>query len=262
MHKFCTKGTVRIKLPHLTATVMKKSIYAIIGLKQFIICLSAIIAAASIVVGIDIYHLKSSAQADIRSDPPLIIIDAGHGGEDGGTVSSSGIIEKDINLAISLKISQILKLYGFDTRMIRSDDRLIYDSDCKSVREKKVSDIHNRMDIVNSYPDSVFLSIHQNHFDQSKYCGAQVFYSKNNPASKEIAECIQTSIVSKLQPENTRLVKPSGSEIYLLYHAKSPAVMVECGFLSNGAEAQLLNDDEYQTKMAVAIIQGILTYLK
>lgn len=241
---------------------MKKSIYAIIGLKQFIICLSAIIAAAAIVFGLDIYHLKSSAQADMKREPPLIIIDAGHGGEDGGTVSSSGIVEKDINLNVSLKIHQILKLYGFETLMIRSEDKLIYDSDCKTVRQKKVSDIHNRMNIVNKYPDSIFLSIHQNHFDQSKYCGAQVFYSKNNPASMEIAECIQSSIISKLQPENSRQVKPCGSEIYLLYHAKSPAVMVECGFLSNGAEAQLLNDDEYQTKMAAAIIQGILTYLK
>ncbi|MGN1443004.1 MAG: N-acetylmuramoyl-L-alanine amidase [Acutalibacteraceae bacterium] len=241
---------------------MKKTIYATIGLKQLIICFSAIIVAAATVFCLNIYQMRSSAQNEMKNETPLIIIDAGHGGEDGGTVSSSGIVEKDINLNISRKICEILNLYGFDTLMIRSDDKLIYDSDCKTVREKKVSDIHNRMNIVNQYPDSIFLSIHQNHFDQSKYCGAQVFYSKNNEASKEIAECIQSSIVSKLQPENTRLIKPSGSEIYLLYHAKSPAVMVECGFLSNGAEAQLLNDDEYQTKMAAAIIQGIFAYLE
>lgn len=241
---------------------MKKSIYATIRFKQVILCFSAVIAAVAIVFGLDIYHLKSSAQTNLKNEKPVIIIDAGHGGEDGGTVSSSGIIEKDINLNIALKICRILDLYGFETVMIRSDDRLIYDSDCSSIREKKVSDIHNRMSVVERYPNSIFLSIHQNHFDQSKYCGAQVFYSKNNAASKIIAECIQSSIVSKLQPENTRLVKPSGSEIYLLYHAKSPAVMVECGFLSNGAEAQLLNDNEYQTKMAVAIIQGVFTYLE
>lgn len=243
-------------------TVMKKSIYATIGLKQLIICFSAIVTAVATVFCLDVYRLRSCAQNDVKAETPLIIIDAGHGGEDGGTVSSSGIVEKDINLNISLKICRILDLYGFDTLMIRNDDKLIYDSDCKTVREKKVSDIHNRMNIINQYPHSIFLSIHQNHFDQSKYCGAQVFYSKNNDASKEIAECIQSSIVSKLQPENTRLIKPSGSEIYLLYHAQSPAVMVECGFLSNGAEAQLLNDDEYQTKMAAAIIQGIFTYLE
>lgn len=240
---------------------MKKSVYALISIKQLFICLSAIIAAVAIVFGLDIYHLKTKAQENERKELPLIIIDPGHGGEDGGTVSSSGIVEKDINLSISLKIDNLLKLYGFETLMTRNDDRLIYDNDCKTTREKKVSDIHNRMSIAEKHPDSIFLSIHQNHFDQSKYYGAQVFYSKNNPESQIIAECIQSSIASKLQPENTRLIKPSGTEIYLLYHAKSPAIMVECGFLSNGAEAQLLNDDEYQTKISAAIVQGILTYL-
>ena len=129
------------------------------------------------------------------------------------------------------------------------------------MREKKVSDIRNRMNIMLKYPNSIFLSIHQNHFSQSKYHGAQVFYSKNDPQSKVIAEYIQNAIVEKLQNENTRKIKPSGTEIYLLYHAKSPAVMVECGFLSNGGEAQLLNDEQYQKKMAVAIVDGVIKYL-
>lgn len=240
---------------------MKKSVYAIVSLKQFIVCVVAVLATIAIVFGLDIYHLRTSAQENEKKTMPLIIIDAGHGGEDGGTQSSSGIIEKDINLSISKKIENIFTLYGFDTLMIRSVDKLIYNEDCTTVREKKVSDIHNRMRILEQHPDSIFLSIHQNHFDQSKYSGAQVFYSKNNPESQIIAECIQSTVISNLQHENTRAVKPSGTEIYLLYHAKSPAVMVECGFLSNGAEAQLLNDDEYQTKMSVAIVQGVLTYL-
>lgn len=240
---------------------MKKSIYALISLKQFLACVVAIAATIAIVFGIDVYYLRTSAQESEQENLPLIIIDAGHGGEDGGTQSSSGIVEKDINLSISKKIEKILTLYGFDTLMIRTEDSLIYDKDCKTIREKKVSDIHNRMKILEQHPDSIFLSIHQNHFDQSKYSGAQVFYSKNNPESQIIAECIQSTIISNLQHENKRTVKPSGTEIYLLYHAKSPAVMVECGFLSNGAEAQLLNDDEYQTKMSAAVVQGVLTYL-
>lgn len=240
---------------------MKKSIYALISLKQFLACVVAIASTIAIVFGIDVYYLRTSAQESEQENLPLIIIDAGHGGEDGGTQSSSGIVEKDINLSISKKIEKILTLYGFETLMIRTEDSLIYDKDCKTIREKKVSDIHNRMKILEQHPDSIFLSIHQNHFDQSKYSGAQVFYSKNNPESQIIAECIQATIISNLQHENTRAVKPSGTEIYLLYHVKSPAVMVECGFLSNGAEAQLLNDDEYQTKMSVAVVQGVLTYL-
>lgn len=242
---------------------MKKTIYVSIRLKQLLICLTAIMTVITVVFGLDIYHLKTNAQANASQikDVPLIIIDPGHGGEDGGTSSSSGIIEKDINLSISLKIEKLLSLYGFETVMTREEDKLIYDSECKTIREKKVSDIHNRMSILEKNPDSIFLSIHQNHFNKSKYCGAQVFYSKNNPESQIIAECIQASVITNLQPENTRLIKPCGTEIYLLYHAKSPAVMVECGFLSNGAEAQLLNDDEYQTKMCASIVHGLLTYL-
>ena len=240
---------------------MKKTVYALISFKQVLICLTAVAAAVAVVFSLDVYHLKTKAGEAEKIRTPLIIIDAGHGGQDGGTVSSSGIVEKDINLSIALKIENLLKLYGIETLMTRNDDSLIYDGDCKTMREKKVSDIHNRMSMIEKHPDSVFLSIHQNHFDESKYCGTQVFYSKNNPESQILAECIQASVISKLQPENTRLIKPSGTEIYLLYHAKSPAVMVECGFLSNGAEAQLLNDDEYQTKMSVAVVQGIFTYL-
>ena len=240
---------------------MKKAVYALISFKQVLICLTAVAAAVAVVFSLDVYHLKTKAEEAEKKRTPLIIIDAGHGGQDGGTVSSSGIVEKDINLSIALKIENLLKLYGFETLMTRNDDSLIYDGDCKTMREKKVSDIHNRMSMIEKYPDSIFLSIHQNHFDESKYSGTQVFYSKNNPESQILAECIQASVISKLQPENTRLIKPSGTEIYLLYHAKSPAVMVECGFLSNGAEAQLLNDDEYQTKMSVAVVQGIFTYL-
>ena len=107
----------------------------------------------------------------------------------------------------------------------------------------------------------MILSIHQNHFSESKYYGAQVFYSKNNPESEIIAENIQKSIVALLQPENERRIKPSGTEIYLLYHATTPSVMVECGFLSNGGEAQLLNDENYQKKMSLAIADGIIKYL-
>ena len=160
-----------------------------------------------------------------------------------------------------MKLKAVFESLGFETVTVRETDCLIYDSGCNAMREKKVSDIRNRMNIMLKYPDSIFLSIHQNHFDQSKYHGAQVFYSKNDQQSKIIAECIQSSIVEKLQNENTRKIKPSGTEIYLLYHAKTPAVMVECGFLSNPGEAQLLNDERYQKKMAVSIADGVLKYL-
>ncbi len=240
---------------------MKKSLYMAISAKQFIISAVAIITAVAFVFGLDLFYLKSNTATAESIDVPVVIIDAGHGGEDGGTSSSSGIIEKNINLNISLKIEALLNSLGFRTIMVRDGDYLIYDSLCKTIREKKVSDIHNRMSIIEANPNSIFLSIHQNHYSESKYNGAQVFYSTGNEQSEAIAESLQKSITEKLQPENTRKIKPSGTEIYLLYHAKTPAVMVECGFLSNSGEAQLLNDNEYQTKMAMAIADGIINYL-
>lgn len=189
-----------------------------------------------------------------------IIVDAGHGGEDGGTQSSAGVLEKDINLAISFKIGTILKLMGYTVVYTRSEDKLQYGADAIKQRQKKVSDIHYRMNIMESYPDAIFLSIHQNYYTESKYYGAQVFYSKNNDASKEIAESIQITIRELLQNDNSRQIKPSGTDVYLLYNTKSPAVMVECGFMSNPGEALLLSDSEYQKKISLAIVAGLEKY--
>lgn len=239
---------------------MKKLLYRTVSAKTFVFLFFALIAVCALVFGGGAFAQKTSAEAQKR-DPPVIVIDAGHGGEDGGASSSSGIIEKDINLSISMKVKSLLDTIGFKTVSVRSDDRLIYDSSCKTMREKKVCDIHKRLDIMNSYPGCIFLSIHQNHFSQSKYTGAQVFYSKNTPESALLAECIQNSFAQNLQKENTRKIKPSGTEIYLLYHAKETAVMVECGFLSNGGEAELLNDNDYQTKTALTIVSGLMQYL-
>lgn len=239
---------------------MRKSVYGIINAKQFIFLFFAIVISAVMIFGIDIVYSKAKSESE-KSSLPVIIIDAGHGGEDGGTQSSSGILEKDINLSISLKLKAVLESLGFKTIAVRESDCLIYDSGCTAMREKKVSDIRKRLSLMTKYPSAVFLSIHQNHFQQSKYHGAQVFYSKNHPQSKTLAEFIQNSVVEKLQNENTRKIKPSGTEIFLLHHATTPAVMVECGFLSNSGEALLLSDEQYQKKMAVAIADGVIKYL-
>ena len=193
---------------------------------------------------------------------PLIIVDPGHGGEDGGTSSADGVNEKDINLAISDKLDVLLILCGYDTIMTRTEDKLIYDGSPSAMKAKKTADIRNRMAIIESNPESIFLSIHQNYFTESKYSGAQVFYSPNDAESQVIAECIQSSIRGKIQNDNERKIKKSGKEIYLLYHAKTPAVMVECGFMSNYEEARLLGDEEYQIKMSLAIIGGLNDYFK
>lgn len=189
-----------------------------------------------------------------------VIIDAGHGGVDGGTSADDGTLEKDLNLQIALKLNEMLNSFGVKTVLIRDTDISVHDETAKTIRQKKVSDLKNRLDVINNTEDSVFVSIHQNHFGESKYNGTQIFYSKNNPDSQKLADCIRMPVVSYLQPENTREIKQSGTEIYLLYHSQIPSVMVECGFLSNAEETAKLKDEKYQQQLAFIISLGITDY--
>lgn len=189
-----------------------------------------------------------------------VIIDAGHGGVDGGTSADDGTVEKDLNLPIALKLNEMLNSFGIKTVLIRDCDKSIHDDSAKTIRQKKVSDLKNRLEIINNNEDAVFVSIHQNHFGESKYNGTQIFYSKNNPDSQRLADCIRMPVVSYLQPDNTREIKQSGTEIYLLHHSQIPSVMVECGFLSNPDETSRLKDENYQRKLAFIISLGIADY--
>lgn len=190
-----------------------------------------------------------------------VVVDAGHGGVDGGTQSADGTLEKDLNLSIALKVNECLKAFGIKTVMTRTEDLSIHSPNADTIRAKKISDIKNRLEIINKTDDCVFVSIHQNYFSQPKYYGAQVFYSPNNPQSATLAECVRASVCDNLQPDNDRELKQSGTEIYLLYHSSVPSVMVECGFLSNEAEANKLKDEDYQNKLAYFIALGIADYL-
>ena len=192
---------------------------------------------------------------------PVIIIDAGHGGMDGGAVGCDGTIEKTINLEISKKLEQLCRLFGYEVIMTRENDDAICDKNCKTIRQKKVSDIKNRFKIIEENPDALFVSIHQNNYQSSKYYGAQTFYSPNSKSSMVLAESIQQSIATNLQTDNTRQIKKSGTQIYLLYHAQTTAVMVECGFMSNKTEMEKLKDEEYQKELAFAILMGINDYI-
>lgn len=208
--------------------------------------------------------MANSSADGVMTKPVLkqtVIIDAGHGGDDGGAIGIDGTVEKDINLDIALKLEKLLKFYGFDVIMTRTEDIMTCDDGLDSLRKRKVSDIHNRFDVLEKNPDAVFISIHQNKFEDNSQHGTQVFYSGNNDESKLLAESIQNSIVSVLQPDNSRVVKKSGSGIYLLYHAKLPAVLVECGFISNPAEVKKLNDENYRMKIAILIADGLIKYL-
>ncbi len=201
------------------------------------------------------------AAAEASAPPVEIVIDAGHGGEDSGAVAN-GILEKDINLDIALDLRDILTACGCRVIMTRTEDRAIYDSSASTLREKKVSDLRNRTALVNDGENRILVSIHQNKFEQSRYSGTQIFYSANDPRSFRLAESLRSSVTGMLQPENRRELKPADDNIYILKNAKVPAVIAECGFISNPEEAEKLSDPEYRRKMAFAIACGVLDYLK
>jgi N-acetylmuramoyl-L-alanine amidase len=188
-----------------------------------------------------------------------IIIDAGHGGEDGGAVANDGTLEKNLNLDISLKLNDIMSVLGYKTTLIRNTDTDLHTSG-DTIRERKVSDIRNRYEIMNKSGNSLYISIHQNKFSDSSVNGAQTFYSPNNDESKLLADFIQKSIASQLQMGNNRVIKKSGTDIFLLYNATKPTVMIECGFISNASDLNNLKNTKYQNEMALSIAIGILNY--
>lgn len=200
--------------------------------------------------------------ADFFEKKGTVVIDAGHGGEDGGAVAGNGTMEKDINLAIALELANHLKQNNFDVILTRDGDYSIGDSNLSTIAERKRSDMKKRLQIVQEAGECVFISIHQNHFTESKYYGAQMFYSKNREESAVLAEAIRANIVSSLQPENTRENKEADSNIFLLDNCEMPAVLVECGFLSNPEESKKLCTESYQKDMAAAIYNGLIDYLE
>ena len=191
-----------------------------------------------------------------------VIIDAGHGGEDGGTSSASGLIEKDINLDIANILYDMLKANGIDVIMTRVDDRLLYDRTVDFKGRKKKLDLAARLNIAESTPDAVFVSIHMNSYPNPKYSGLQVWYSTNNPDSKVLADTIRSTNAQLLQPNNKRATTAAGSSIFILNNAHCPAVLVECGFLSNAEEAELFESDEYKQKVALVIFCSVSEFLR
>lgn len=188
-----------------------------------------------------------------------IIIDAGHGGEDGGAVSNNGISEAKINLKIALKLQQLLEQSGSNVVLTRSDDNAIYDVDKKTLREKKNSDIRNRVKIGNNSSADIFVSIHLNKIPENQYYGWQTFFKDGNEDGKRLATCIQNNLNETMQKENKRTPLKINN-VYIIKHVEIPTVIVECGFLSNSEEEKQLQQEEYQTKLAWGIYNGIMEY--
>ena len=205
----------------------------------------------------------TNAPADERATAfSVVVIDAGHGGEDGGASSAAGLLEKDVNLSVSFALRDLFEAAGIPVVMTRTEDRLLYDRNVDFKGRKKTLDLAARRIMAEKVAaevggDSLFISIHMNAFPAPQYSGMQVWYGTGSTASAEVAGAIQAASVA-IMPSNHRKIKAAGSSIYLLDRIKSPAVLVECGFLSNPAEAERLANEAYQRAVAAVIFAGVV----
>lgn len=226
------------------------------------ICLAGAMIGVIILLALALGRLNSLMEPAmnrvVAQRPGPLILDAGHGGEDGGAVSITGVPESQINLAIVLDMRDILGLYGVDPVVLREEDISLHDGDASTLREKKASDLKNRVAIVEGVEGGTLISIHQNTYTSSRYRGAQTFYAPTE-GSQPLAEHIQTAVRTGLQPDNERAVKQIPDTVYLMNHISCPAILVECGFLTNPEEEALLRDEDYQRQMAAVLAGAWLT---
>ena len=220
-----------------------------------------------VLLGIFTFMLQSVDLAETETVPTVtlpvsgktIVVDAGHGVPDEGAESSQGTTEAETNLAIALKLQNLLETSGCTVLLTRSDENAIYDIDSKTLRQKKISDIHNRVKIGNESQADIFVSIHLNKIPQQQYSGWQCFYKEGNEQGQKLAVSIQENLNNAIQKENNR-VAHTIDNVYIIKHIEIPTTIVECGFLSNPEEEQQLLKDEYQNKLAWGIYNGIINY--
>ena len=222
------------------------------------------VVIATIITTISILKVREVSEEAISYMPitnRTIVLDAGHGGIDSGTSSDDKtIFEKDINLAITLKLKELIESSGGMVILTRDDDSSLYEENGnKTTRQKYNENLKNRKKIADESNADMLISIHLNYFTQSKYYGAQTFYPESNKDGKALASCIQNEFKRVVDNSNNRVIKPR-NDLYLLKDCKIPSALIECGFLSNEKEAKLLNDEEYQEKIAWAIYSGIQKY--
>ena len=201
-------------------------------------------------------YMNANAAPD---EQRLVILDAGHGGEDCGAVGVDGTYEKDLNMQIALEVGAALGEKGYTVIYTRTEDKLLYTEEENIKGIRKISDLKNRCKIANEYPGALFVSIHMNSYSGAKYSGLQVYYSEGDDASRTLAGKIQASVRALVQNENKRTTK-SGKGIYVLENTEPVSVLVECGFLTNPEECKKLSEKEYQKQLSSAIVCGIIEY--
>ena len=227
-----------------------------------ILLVSTILIACSIGVVTQLFqdelYLES---ADAIPYDKIIILDAGHGGEDPGAIGVTGVYEKDLNLQLVQEIGKALEEKGYIVVYTRTNDRLLYNEDQNIKGIRKISDLKNRCQAANKYPDSILVSIHMNSFGDGKYSGLQVYYSPGDNDSRLLADKIQSSVKESLQKDNNRVIK-QGDGMYLLENTEPTAVLIECGFLTNKTECEKLSQKEYQKELSFSIVCGIIEYVE
>ena len=216
-----------------------------------------VVALLALVMG-RLNHMLEPAMNRVTAQQPALVLDAGHGGEDGGAVSLTGVPESQINLAIVLDMRDILGLYGVEPLLLREEDISLHTGDANTLREKKRSDLKNRTAAIEAVEGGTLISIHQNTYPGSRYHGTHVFYAPTD-GSQALADHVQNSIKTALQPDNERAVKQIPDTVYIMNHITCPGILIECGFLTNPAEEAMLRDPDYQRKLSAVIAAAWLT---
>ena len=237
---------------------MRGILFIVFGKKAFYAIFALLLVLSAVTVSILLPPKAVETSVSVSAGKTVWVIDAGHGGEDGGAVSTDGSRESDINLAIARRLEGLLALLGEETCMTRTEDVSIHSEDAATLREKKRSDLKNRVALVNSTQGAVLVSVHQNSLPSSKRThGAQVFYGKKE-GSAEVANAVQLALNQTVNAGNEKTEKAIDASIFLMKNVTAPAILIECGFLSNENETALLKSGEYQQRLAVVIASALL----
>ena len=244
-------ATINVKRP-VKALKLSVKLFAIL-----LVLVTALHISAEVISKSDAYYTAVVAASERKT----VIIDAGHGGEDCGAIGVSGVYEKDLNLSVANTLGHMLTENGFAVVYTRTEDKLLYTEEENIHGIRKISDLKNRCKIGAAHSSAIFVSIHMNSYQNEKYSGLQVYYGLKNESSEVLSRVIQKTVKDQVQKENKRSVK-AGRDMYLLENLENPAVLIECGFLSNREECEKLSQKEYQKQLCFSILCAIIEYNK
>ena len=229
--------------------------------KRYTVVWWGLLAALVIAAAVPSVPWEAIAASGGTQSEPVLIIDAGHGGADGGAIAADGTPESEINLDIALRVEALAHFCGVRTEMTRRTRDIDYPADAQTLSQMKKWDQNERLRLINSLPDAVLLSIHQNNYPATSPCGIQVFYN-GMTGSDAFAVLLQGNLTASLCPDNRRVAEVADEGIYLMRRSEHPAALVECGFLSNPAELEKLESDGYRTQLAVVMVASWLQYIR